>query len=204
MKNTKTTNQTKETKQEDKVMKNAIEKKVRAKKEVKEVKKEAALKTEAKVEKAKVEKVKKAKVEKKPTVPQMTNSELAKLFRDNGCLTKTKASDESKVVYNTFGTHSRILQQNRAYQLLLTNGHEMKKGILVDAENDDTARFVEWYNTLTDEQKGYVNGFDTITATKLATTEMPRERTVKIVNYELLVEYIKYMATFTENQVAEK
>ena len=184
---------TKQTKKEGTVMK----------KEVKKVEKKAPAKA---IETKKVEpKAEVKKVEKKKAigVPQMTNSELAELFRKNGCITKTKASDESKVVYNTFGTHSRILQQNRAYQLLLTNGHEMKKGLLVDAENDDTARFVEWYNTLTEEQKGYVAGFDTITATKLATTEMPRERTVKIINYDLLVEYIKYMATFTENQPAK-
>lgn len=196
-KNTKKVAETKETKKGADVMKKQIEKKVNEKKPVVVEKKEVAKpapKTEPK-----------AKVEKKKAigVPQLKNSELAQLFIQNGCVTKTKASDESNVVYQTFGTKSRVLQQNRAYQLLLTNGHEMKKGLLVDAENDDTARFVEWYNTLTDEQKGYVNGFDTITATKLATTEMPRERTVKIINYDLLVDYIKFMATFTENQITK-
>ena len=48
-----------------------------------------------------------------------------------------------------------------------------------------------------------VKALDTITATKLATSEMPRERTVKIINYDLLVDFIKYMATFTENKIAE-
>lgn len=194
--NTKAAVETKETKKGANVMKKQIEKKVNEKKPAVVEKKEVAKPAPKTEPKAKVEKKKVA------GVPQLKNSELAQLFIQNGCVTKTKASDESNVVYQTFGTKSRVLQQNRAYQLLLTNGHEMKKGLLVDAENDDTARFVEWYNTLTDEQKAYVAGFDTITATKLATTEMPRERTVKIINYDLLVEYIKYMATFTENQPA--
>lgn len=200
--NTKAAVETKETKKGANNMKKQIEKKVNAKKETKPavVEKKEVAKPAPKTEpKAKVEKKEAPKAK---GVPQLKNSELAQLFVQNGCVTRTKASDESNVVYQTFGTKSRVLQQNRAYQLLLTNGHEMKKGLLVDAENDDTARFIEWYNTLTDEQKAYVAGFDTITATKLATTEMPRERTVKIINYDLLVEYIKYMATFTENQPA--
>lgn len=159
--------------------------------EVKETKKVEAEKVEKKVN------AKKQTV----AVPQLKNSEFAKLFQDNGCLTKTKANDSSNVVYNTFGTESRILQQKRAYQLLLTNGHDIKKGAVVEGESDDVARFTEWYGTLSDEQKSFVNGFDTITATKLATSEMPRERTVKITNLDLLVEFIKFMATFSENQV---
>jgi len=164
--------------------------------EVKETKKVEA----EKVEEKKVEKKVNAKKQ-TVAVPQLKNSEFAKLFQDNGCLTKTKANDSSNVVYNTFGTESRILQQKRAYQLLLTNGHDIKKGAVVEGESDDVARFTEWYGTLSDEQKSFVNGFDTITATKLATSEMPRERTVKITNLDLLVEFIKFMATFSENQV---
>ena len=185
------TNKTTKTNKEAKVMKETT-KKATGKKVEKKV--EVAPKTETKV-----------KVEKKKavTVPQMTNSELRKLFNDNGCVAQSGAKDTSKVVYNQFGTKSRVLQQNRSYQLLLTNGHEVKKGIVVDADNDDVQRFTEWYKGLTDEQRGFVNGFDTITATKLATSEMPRERTVKIMSYDLLVEYIKYMATFTENKIAE-
>ena len=192
--NTKATKSTKVTKsnKEEKVMNKTTKtvKKAEAKKEVK---------TEVK------EKAPKVKVEKKKSinVPQMTNSELKELFNKNGCKTRTNASDTSKVVYNTFGTQSRVLQQNRSYQLLLTNGHELKKGVVVEADNDDVERFTKWYKGLTKEQQAYVNGFDTITATKLATSEMPRERTVKIINYDLLVDFIKYMATFTENKIAE-
>lgn len=198
--NTKATNtkavKSQKTNKEEKVMNKTTKsvKKVETKKVVKEVKPEV-----------KVEKAPKVKVEKKKSVsvPQMTNSELKELFIKNGCKTRTNASDTSKVVYNTFGTQSRVLQQNRSYQLLLTNGHELKKGIVVEADNDDVERFTKWYKGLSKEQQAYVNGFDTITATKLATTEMPRERTVKIINYDLLVDFIKYMATFTENQIAE-
>lgn len=194
--------ETKETKKGANTMKKQIEKTVEKKAPAKVTKKvepkAIEKKPEVKPEKVKIEKKKVA------GVPQLKNSELATLFIENGCAIKTKASDASNVVYQTFGTKSRVLQQNRAYQLLLTNGHEMRKGLLVDAENDDTARFVEWYKTLTKEQQAYVAGFDTITATKLATSEMPRERTVKIISYDLLVEYIKYMATFAENQPASK
>lgn len=187
------TNKSTKTNKEEKVMKGTT-KKVVNKKAV-----------DKKVEAPKVEKTEVKKVEKKKavTVPQMTNSELKNLFVQNGCVAQSNAKDTSKVVYNQFGTKSRVLQQNRSYQLLLTNGHEVKKGVVVDAENDDVQRFTEWYKGLTDEQRQYINGFDTITATKLATSEMPRERTVKIVNYDLLVEFIKYMATFTENKIAE-
>lgn len=195
--NTKVT-ETKKSNKEEKVM--TTKKTVNTKKEVKKVDKKEVNKAVKEVKEPKV------KVEKKKSVsvPQMTNSELKELFNKNGCKTRTNASDKSKVVYNTFGTQSRVLQQNRSYQLLLTNGHELKKGIVVEAENDDVARFTKWYDGLNDEQKSYINGFDTITATKLATSEMPRERTVKIINYDLLVDFIKYMATFTENKIAEQ
>lgn len=158
--------------------------------------------TAKKVETKKVEpKANNEKKAKAPTVNQMKNSEMAELFRKNGCKTCTKAKDESNVVYNTFGTKSRILQQNRAYQLLLTNGHKMVKDQLVECDNDDTARFVKWYKTLNKEEQSMVNGFDTISATTLSKSELPRERTVKITNYGLLVKFIKYMGTFEENKI---
>lgn len=207
-----TTTQSKKTNKEEKVMesKKVIKgaKSVKASKSVKAPKQETKkeVKSNAIQPEVKVEEKKDVKKEnsKKQTVavPQLKNSELAKLFIDNGCRTKTKANDTSNVVYNTFGTESRVLQQKKAYQLLLTNGHDMKKGVVVEAENDDVARFKTWYETLSEEQKSYINGFDTITATKLATSEMPRERTVKIVSYDLLVDFIKYMGTFEENQMA--
>ena len=200
--NTTKGTEVKKVNKEEKVMKTKLTKKTEVKKEVKkapETKKQEVKKPETKTVKKEVKK----ENAKKANVLQMTNSQLAKLFTDNGCVAKAKAKDASKVVYNTFGTESRILQQGKAYQLLLTNGHEMKKGVVVDGGADDVERFTKWYKGLTKEQQGYINGFDTITATKLATSEMPRERTVKVTNYELLVEYIKYMATFEENRIAK-
>jgi hypothetical protein len=178
-----------------------------AKKSVeKKVDKKVETKVTEKVEKAVEVKPEKKKVEKKnkelTNVRVMTNSELIKLFNDNGCLTKSTPKDSSSVVYNTFGTKSRVLQQNRAYQLLLTNGHEDKKGVIVDTDNDDTERFIQWYGTLTDEQKKWVKGFDEIKKTTLAKSEMPRERSVKLTDYNLLVVFLQYMATFSENKVA--
>ena len=194
---------------EDNNMANNTTKKVTGNKSVKE---EKVMKTKEtkKVETKKAAEVKETKkVEKKVnakkesfSVPQMKNSELAKLFNDNGCLTKSKANDSSNVVYNTFGTESRVLQQKRAYQLLLTNGHDMVKGAIVDGESDDVARFTKWYKTLNKEQQAYINGFDTITATKLADSELPRERTVKVTNLDVLVNFIQFMSTFNENKVA--
>ena len=198
-KNTATVN-TKETKKEEGTMKKEV-----VKKEVKKVEKKApakkqeVAKVEKKVETKKVENKKKVNT----AVPQLTNDQMKELFNANGCATYTKASNESKVVYNTFGTKSRVLQQGKAYQLLLTNGHENKKGAIINTENDDTARFIQWYGGLTDEQKGWVVGIQEIDKTKLAASEMPRERTVKITNLDLLVAYIKYMATFAENQIAK-
>lgn len=153
-------------------------------------------------------KVKKAKKNKEkevaPTITVMDNDTLKKLFQENGCQTYTAASNTSNVVYNTFGTKSRVLQQKKAYQLLLTNGHKDVKGSIVECENDDTKRFMEWYETLTDEQKGWVVGYSEITATKLSQSEMPRERTVKITSYDLLVKFIQFMGTFAENQILAK
>lgn len=159
------------------------------------------------VEKAEVKKevVKKENKKKAPqvTITVMDNDTLKKLFADNGCITRTNANNASGVVYNTFGTQSRVLQQKRAYQLLLTNGHKSTKTGVVATENDDTARFIKWYDELSDAEKSKVNGYDDLLKTKLSASELPRERTVKLTDYDLLVKFIKYMATFTENQVAK-
>lgn len=143
----------------------------------------------------------KEKKSKAVLVPQMTNSEMKKLFNDNGCKTKTNANDTSNVVYNTFGTNSRVLQQSRAYQLLLTNGHKKVKEEVVECENDDVKRFKEWYAKLDETLRKSVIGYDEIETTKLSFSEMPRERSVKLTSLELLTDYIKYMATFDENKV---
>ena len=148
------------------------------------------------IEPKKTNKEKKAKA---ITVPQFTNSEFKKLFEDNGCKTRTNACDRSKVVYNTFGTQSRILQQTRGYQLLLTNGRKMVKKEIVDADYNDVARFLDWYNSLTPEQQSFVIG--DVEQGKLSDSEFPREKTVKITSLDLLVNYIQYMATFDENKV---
>lgn len=161
----------------------------------KEVKKEVAPAT-AKVETT----TNKEKKSKAVTVPQMTNSEMKKLFEDNGCKTKTKANDTSNVVYNTFGTNSRVLQQGRAYQLLLTNGHKKVKEEVVECDNNDVLRFKEFYGKLSDSDKKAVVGYDEIETTKLSFSEMPRERSVKLTSLELLTAFIKYMATFDENK----
>ena len=129
MANTKNTaKETVKTNKEEKVMKKSVEKK--------ETKKEVA-----KVETKKVEKKENAK-KVSSAVPQMTNSELKKLFTDNGCLAGSNAKDTSKVVYQQWGTQSRVLQQGKGYQLLLTNGHAVKKGEVVDTDNNDTERFI--------------------------------------------------------------
>jgi hypothetical protein len=134
------------------------------------------------------------------TIKLMTNEELAKLFVDNGCSAGSKAKSTT-TVYQQFGTKSRVLQQKKAYQLLLTNGHAKVKENIVDSDNDDTARFIEFYNKLSEKDKALVDGFDTIQTTKLSDTEMPRERTVKIKDYDLLVKFLKFMAKFEENKV---
>lgn len=201
MKNTTTaTKKANTTTKENTNMKKETVKKTTNKKET--VKKEVKA-PEVKVEEVKTEapKVNKEKKTKTVTVPQMTNSEMKKLFEENGCMTKTKANDTSNVVYNTFGTNSRVLQQGRAYQLLLTNGHKKVKEEVVECENDDVKRFKEFYSKLTDDKKKSVVGYDEIETTKLSFSEMPRERSVKLTSFELLTEYIKYMATFDENKV---
>lgn len=163
--------------------------------------------TEVKTEEVKVEEVKtEVTVNKKERakvvgVPQLTNSEFAKLFTDNGCVAESKAKDSSKVVYQQFGTKSRVLQQTRGYQLLLTNGHTKKKNEVLDVSYNDVTRFKEWYAGLDDTAKASVSGYDAIDATKLSDTEFPREKTVKINTLDLLTEYIKYMAKFDENKV---
>ena len=68
-------------------------------------------------------------------------------------------------------------------------------------DNDDTSRFVAWYEQLSDEDKKMVIGFAEMMSTKLSSTEMPRERTVKLASKDLLIRFIQYMATFPENQV---
>lgn len=154
----------------------------------------------APIEENKVEK--KADNKKKAVlVKQMNNSEMKELFISNGCQTYSKSNDSSNVVYNTFGTKSRILQQGRGYQLLLTNGHRMINNEIVDTDNDDTKRFMDWYGTLSEEKKMYVSGAESIMSTKLSSSELPRERVAKITNLDLLVEFIKYMGTFAENKV---
>ena len=205
MKNTTTETKKATTTQEEKTMKKETTKKAVVKKEStkkvdakKEVKKEVAPAT-AKVETKKVE-TNKEKKSKAVTVPQMTNSEMKKLFEDNGCKTRTKASDESKVVYNTFGTDSRVLQQGRAYQLLLTNGHKKVKEEIVECDNNDVKRFKEFYGKLSDSDKKAVVGYDEIETTKLSFSEMPRERSVKLTSLDVLTAFIKYMATFDENK----
>lgn len=131
----------------------------------------------------------------------LTNEELRALFIDNGCKPYSKA-DAVSVVYNTFGTKSRILQQQKAYQLLLTNGHKKVKDQVVECDNDDTWHFSVWFETLSDAEKGYVVGMDDIDKVKLSASEMPRERSVKITNFDLLVKFIQYMATFDINKPA--
>jgi hypothetical protein len=155
------------------------------------------------VETEKKEKAPKVKKEKKVaiTVPQMNNSELKELFTENGCKATGAPKDTSNVVYNTFGTASRVLQQNKAYQLLLTNGKLKMKKEVVDAPYNDVDRFKKFYEELTDEEKKSVSGFDTMESTKLADSEFPREKTVKIISKEILVKFIRFMATFEENQV---
>ena len=187
-----TNNKTKEVKKaadntvNKETVKKAVEKKEVNKTEKKETEKKATEKKERKSVK---------------TVKQFTNTEMKKLFSDNGCATYTNAKDSSGVVYNTFGTKSRILQQGGAYQLLLTNGHKKVKNEVVDTDNDDVLRFKKFYDKLNKEEKGMVLGYDTIDTAKLADSEFPRERTVKIINTDLLVKYIQYMATFEENKV---
>lgn len=144
---------------------------------------------------------KKDNAEKKvATIQQFTNEELRKLFNENGCLAGSRAKADT-VVYNQFGTKSRVLQQKRAYQLLLTNGHAKVKEAIVDSDNDDTARFIEFYGKLSDTEKAAVIGFDSIQTTKLSDSEMPRERSVKLASTELLVKFLKYMAGFEENKM---
>lgn len=134
------------------------------------------------------------------SVDQLTNEELRKVFTENGCRAESNAN-ASTVVYNQFGTKSRVLQQKRAYQLLLTNGHKKVKETVVDSDNDDTARFIEFYNSLSEEDKKSVIGFDGIQSTKLSDSEMPRERTVKLTSLDMLKKFIQYMAQFEENKV---
>lgn len=158
------------------------------------VEKEVVKKTTAKKEVVKNEK----KVSK--SVPQMTNEELRQLFIENGCSAGSKAKADT-VVYNQFGTKSRVLQQGRAYQLLLTNGHKGDKGNIVDTDNNDALRFQAWYDKLSKEEQAMVTGYAEMMSTKLSASEMPRERTVKLTSKDLLIKFIQYMATFTENQV---
>lgn len=188
-------------------MANTAAKKVTEDKAVKTTAKKAPVaKKDVKVEKAVEKKVveNKEKKERKvvPTVQQMKNSEMAELFRKCGLSTNSSAKDSSNVVYNTFGTKSRVLQQNKAYQLLLTNGHKMVKDQVVDCDNDDTARFIKFYKSLTKEEQAMVKDYDAITTTSLSKSELPRERSVKITNYDLLVKFLQFMATFEENKVA--
>lgn len=159
---------------------------------------EAKKETIKKVEK---EAVKKENVRKTNSVKQMKNSELTELFTKNGCSVHSKAKDSSNVVYNTFGTKSRVLQQGKAYQLLLTNGHKKVKEQIVDCENDDVKRFKEFYSKLSKEEQEKFIGVDMIDTVKLAESELPRERSVKVNDFDLLVKFIQFMGTFEENKI---
>ena len=146
----------------------------------------------------------KEKKEKVCPITIMDNDTLRKLFTDNNCKAESDAKNSSKVVYQQWGTKSRVLQQGKAYQLLLTNGHKKEKENIVACDNDDVARFEKWYEQL--EDKSVVNGMDGLHTAKLSFSEMPRERSVKLTSYDALIDFIKYMATFPENQlvVADK
>ena len=194
-KNTKATTN-KNTNKEAKVMSTKKSKKAQ---EVKVEETKVVETTQEEVVKDEAPKANKSKKGKSVSVPQMTNSEFAKLFTDNGCEAESKAKDTSKVVYQQFGTKSRVLQQNRGYQLLLTNGHIKKKDTVLDVDYNDVTRFKEWYQGLDDGKKAYVVG--DVDAGRLSDSEFPREKTVKITNFDLLVDYIKYMAGFVENKL---
>lgn len=168
------------------------EKVAKVEKKEKEVKTE---KVETKVE-TKKEVANKKKRDVQPTVPQMTNEELKALMVECGAKATGGAKSDS-VVYNQFGTKSRILQQKKGYQLLLVNGHKKEKENIVASDIDDVKRFQEWYNTLTDEQKKWVNP----ELTKLSDSEMPREKACKLLSKDMLVSFIKYMSGFAENAV---
>ena len=150
---------------------------------------------------AKKETTKKETTKKTTNVKQFSNSELKNLFKKNGLITRTNAKDGSSVVYNTFGTQSRVLQQQKAYTILLTNGHKKVKEQIVDCDNDDVARFKTFYNKLNKEDKAKVLGMDTIETAKLSDSELPRERSVKIVDLALLEKFLQYMAGFEENKL---
>lgn len=156
---------------------------------------------EAVVKEPKTKKAPKANEEKKASIVTMDNDTMRQLFIDNGCKAGSKAKNESKVVYQQFGTKSRVLQQGKAYQLLLTNGHQEIKGTVVENDNDDTARFLQFVDTLSNDEKALIVGIDSITTTKLSASEMPRERTCKLASYNLLVKFIQFMATFDENKI---
>ena len=166
----------------------------------KTVKKEVKTEKAPKVE-VKEEVVKKERQVKAPKVEQMKNSELRNLMIENGCLVRGNAKDTSDVVYVGFGTQSRILQQKNAYQLLLTNGHKKVKEQVVECDNDDTARFLKWYEKLSKGDKAMVSGADTIKESKLSESELPREKQCKLLSKEILVKFIQYMSKFEENKV---
>ena len=135
-----------------------------------------------------------------PKVKQMTNEELRVLFVKAGLSAGSKAKSEN-VVYQQFGTQSRVLQQSRGYQLLLTNGHKKVKENVVDSDNDDVARFKTFYGKLSKDEQGMVTGYDTIETAKLSESEMPRERSVKLGSFELLEKFLTFMAGFEENKI---
>ena len=170
------------------------EKAVKTEKTAKNEVKKEEVKAEVKTEKEEVKNKKKRDVQ--PTVPQMTNAELKQLMVDNGVKATGGAKSDS-VVYNQFGTKSRVLQQKRGYQLLLVNGHKKEKENIVASDIDDVIRFNEWYATLTEEQKKWVNP----EMTKLSDSEMPREKGCKLLSKEILVSFIQYMSKFAENAI---
>ena len=197
MKETTKKQSVKATKKEEIVMKDA-KAKVTKKESTKKVDKKQEVKVETKaVETEKKEVVKKSRI----SVQQFTNSEFAKLFTDNGCKTECNPKDTSNVVYNQFGTKSRILQQGSAYQLLLTNGHTKKKDVVLDVEYNDVERFKEWYQSVDAGMQSTVKGYAEIDAGKLSDSEFPREKTVKLTTVESLKSYLQFMSKFAENAI---
>lgn len=172
-------------------------------KEVKNTNKAVETKKETKkaeTKKAGTKKENKAKRDVAPIVKQMTNEEFTVLFTKHGLLCGSKARSNN-VVYQQFGTQSRVLQQKRGYQLLLTNGHKKVKESIVESDNDDVVRFNRWYKKLGKEDKSKVIGADVMS--QLSESELPREKSCKITDLDLLEKFLDFMATFEENKLVK-
>lgn len=198
----KNTNETKKASVATKKEETVMNKKTTVKKSTnKKVDKKQEVKVETpKVETEKTETVKKEK-KSRISVQQFTNSEFANLFREYGCKTECSPKDTSNVVYNQFGTKSRILQQGSAYQLLLTNGHTKKKDVVLDVAYNDVERFKEWYQSVDAGMQSTVKGYAEIDAGKLSDSEFPREKTVKLTTVDSLKSYLQFMGKFAENAI---